>query len=592
MLTLLASLPILAILLLMVVAKWSAVLAGTAAALGAIVLAITAFEFGGEDDPFSQLEGIIGVLARAGWVALTVMLIIGPALGIHHLQQRTGATSALEAGLSRITPDPRVAALLIVWFFCLLIEGAAGFGTPVALAAPFLVAAGFKPVTAVVAAMLGHASAVPFAAVGTPTLAQLAIVDYDPLELSWATAPLMAAVGLVLAFMVARMVGTLMPTAGAPWKWMAVAYVAFFTPYLLIARFVGPELPSLVGSIAGAGVFVAVVRWALNRRASARPGPGSATGDLSATAPDTTAPDTDTPADPGSPAGSSDVTAPALPSPGATAASPVAGYSATVGEPSAGGAAASAARSPATEATGALSPARASAAVTAPPSMSFLAATAPYLVLVVLVLVTRLITPVKELTQSWTISWELYGTFSESIQPLYHPGALLAIAFVAGAVWQHAAWRDVGIAFQKATLQVVPVFAALAAMVTVAFTMSEAGMTEQLAVAAAATGALWPVLSPFVGALGTFMTGSATASNILFTEFQDQTALSAELDPLPLLGAQGAGAAIGNIICPHNVVAAAATVGLSGREGQVLTRALPVAAVCLVILGAITWVIV
>lgn len=524
MLTLLAALPIAAILVLMVAVRWSAAAAGATAAVGTMLLALTAFGFGGADFPFGPVEGVVGVLARAAWVALTVMLIIGPALGIHHLQQRTGATAALEAGLARITPDPRVAALLIVWFFCLLIEGAAGFGTPVALAAPFLVAAGFRPVTAVVGAMVGHASAVPFAAVGTPTLAQLAIVDHPVRELAWAVAPYMAVAGLVLAFVVARLVGDLRPTAGPPWGWMAVAYVAFFVPNLLIARFVGPELPSLVGSIVGAVGFVLAVRWVDRRRsrdvvaAGVRP-PGSGT-----------------------------------PDDGAADVEPLADRP--------------------------------------PPRMSFLAATAPYLVLVVLVLVTRLVTPVREAARSVVWGWELFGHFSESIQPLYHPGLLLAVAFVAGAVWQGAPVADMGLAFRRATGQVVPVFVALVAMVTVAFAMSESGMTTQLAVAAAGAGVLWPVLSPFVGALGTFMTGSATASNILFTEFQDQTALEAGLEPVPLLGAQGAGAAVGNIICPHNVVAAAATVGLGGREGEVLRKALPVAAVCLVLIGAMAWVLV
>lgn len=516
MLTLLATLPIAVILVLMVAARWSAAAAGATAAVGTLVLALTVFGYGGADDPFGPVEGVVGVLVRAAWVALTVMLIIGPALGIHHLQQRTGATSALEAGLARITPDPRVAALLIVWFFCLLIEGAAGFGTPVALAAPFLVAAGFRPVTAVVGAMVGHASAVPFAAVGTPTLAQLAIVDYPARELAWAVAPYMAVTGLVLAFVVARLVGTLLPTAGAPWGWMAVAYVAFFAPNLLIARFVGPELPSLVGAIVGAVVFVLAVRWVVRRRSPA----GAATGTS-----DDGAQADEVPDRPGS-------------------------------------------------------------------SMSFLAATAPYLVLVVLVLFTRLVVPVQDAARSVVWEWELFGHFSESIEPLYHPGLLLALSFVAGALWQRASVADMALAFRRATLQVVPVFVALLAMVTVAFTMSEAGMTTQLAVAAAGAGVLWPVLSPFVGALGTFMTGSATASNILFTEFQDQTALAAGLDPVPLLGAQGAGAAVGNIICPHNVVAAAATVGLGGREGQVLRQALPVAAVCLVLIGVMAWAVV
>lgn len=552
MLTALAALPVAAILILMVGAKWSASLAGATAAFGAIILALTAFEYG-QDDPFGPLEGVIGVLARAAWVAFTVMLIIGPALGVHHLQQRTGATAALEAGLARITPDPRVAALLIVWFFCLLIEGAAGFGTPVALAAPFLVAAGFKPVTAVVAAMVGHASAVPFAAVGTPTLAQLAIVDYAPRELSWAVAPYMAVVGLVLAFVVARLVGTLLPTAGPPWKWMAVAYAAFFVPNLLIARFVGPELPSLVGAIGGAVGFILIVRWAVSRRMR---------GDATGTGPRLT--DEEIAADEQVRESAEEVIER---SEERRAADARAGLTGPVH-------------------TGPVHTVRRE------PRMSVLSATAPYLVLVALVLLTRLVAPVREASQAWEVRWELFGHFSESIQPLYHPGLLLLVAFLAGAVWQRAAVRDVGLAFEKATYQVIPVFVALVAMVTVAFTMSESGMTTQLAVAAAGAGAAWPLLSPFVGALGTFMTGSATASNILFTEFQDQTALSADLDPVPLMGAQGAGAAIGNLICPHNVVAAAATVGLSGREGQVLTQALPIAAVCLAIIGAMAWVIV
>ncbi|WP_062467599.1 L-lactate permease [Demequina maris] len=511
--TLLAALPIIVVLVLMIGLKWSAIWAGATAAAVALLIALFSFDFGTATD-FGAGEGVTGVLASAAWTALTVMLIIGPALGVHHLQQRTGATAAIEAGLARITPDPRVAALLIAWFFTLLIEGAAGFGTPVALAAPFLVAAGFKPLTAVVAAMAGHASAVPFAAVGTPTLAQLAIVDVDPLDLSSAIAPFMLVVGAVLAFTVAKIVGTLVPTAGPPWKWMAVAYVAFFGPYLLLALFVGPELPSLLGSIVGAGIFIAVVRLVLARRARAQ----------------------------------------ALTAPEQAAEEEVL-HAADEAE--------------ATEAH----------------HMGMLAATAPYAVLVVLVMLTRLVPPIKEASQAWEVRWSLFDHFGDGIQPLYHPGPLLLVAFLAGAVWQRATRQEVAGAFVVATRQVLPVFVALLAMVTVAYTMSESGMTNQLAVAAAGTGAVWPLLSPFVGALGTFMTGSATSSNILFTDFQNSTAIEAGLEPVPLLGSQAAGAAVGNIICPHNVIAAAATVGLAGREGEVLKRALPPAAICLVLVG-------
>ncbi|PKQ26828.1 MAG: L-lactate permease [Actinobacteria bacterium HGW-Actinobacteria-4] len=515
-LTMVAALPIVVVLVLMVAVKWSAARAGIIAGLIALVAALTVYDFGGDGDPFTPVEGVAGVLARAAWVAFTVILIIGPALGIHHLQQRTGATLRLEAGLARITPDPRVAALLIVWFFTLFIEGAAGFGTPVALAAPFLVAAGFKPVAAVTAAIVGHTGAVTFGAVGTPTLAQAATSDYSPAELAWAAAPYQVVVGVVLAIVVARLLGTLIPTHGAPWAWMAIAYVLFFVPFTLIARFVGPELPGLGGALVGALAFVALVQLVQRRRLRAHE-PVVAREDLPASA--------------------------------------------------------------------ALEHAEEDLEARMPASMSMLRAGAPYLLLVALVLVTRLVPPLQDAARSVSVRWEVFGEFSGDIEPFYHPGLLLLIAFIGGGLIQAAGNDGLKHAFVKATRQLVPVSIALVAMVTVAFSMSYSGMTDQLALTAAGSGAAWPLFAPAIGALGTFITGSATASNILFTEFQDRTATEIGLEQLPLLGAQNSGAAIGSVICPHNVVAAAATVGLSGREGEVLKRTLPVALVAMLVAG-------
>jgi lactate permease len=116
---------------------------------------------------------------------------------------------------------------------------------------------------------------------------------------------------------------------------------------------------------------------------------------------------------------------------------------------------------------------------------------------------------------------------------------------------------------------------ALLAMLVLSRTMVHAGMTDGLAVAAATVaGPVWPAVAPFVGALGTFVTGSATASNILFTNLQQETALNLGIDVVGVVGAQGFGAAVGNIVCPHNIVAAAATVGLVRAEGEVLRRTL------------------
>jgi lactate permease len=81
-------------------------------------------------------------------------------------------------------------------------------------------------------------------------------------------------------------------------------------------------------------------------------------------------------------------------------------------------------------------------------------------------------------------------------------------------------------------------------------------------------------VAPAVGALGSFVTGSATASNVLFTSLQAQAAQALGLPVVLLVAAQGFGAAVGNIVCPHNIIAGAATVGLAGREAEILRRTL------------------
>lgn len=499
----LAATPVLLVLVLMVGRGWTAARSGVVTTGFTLVLAVVVFDFGGAEDPFGVPAGILGVLAEAGFIAATVVAIIGPALGIHHLQERTGATLRLRSALARLHPDPRVGALVIAWFFALFLEGAAGFGTPVALAAPFLVAAGFPPVAAVAAAMVGHAAGVSFGAVGTPVVAQVAMVESTALELARATATYHLALGWVLLAVLLVIIGRTQPDDGPPWGWGAVAGLLFFVPFGAIALLVGPELPTLGGALVGVVAFALVVAW--RRR-------GHALDEIAAQA---------------------------------------------------------AART----------------------EMHVARAGAPYLVLVGLVLVTRLVAPLRDALDQVELEWRTDAGFTGSVRPLLHPALLLSIAFAAGAVIQRTSLQTVRDAFWTATGRLGGVVVALVAMVTIARTMSRAGMTTELAIAAATTGAAWPIFAPAVGALGTFVTGSATASNVLFTELQESTARAAELPVDPLLGAQGFGAAVGNIICPHNIVAAAATVGLTGREGEVLRRTLPIAALYVALGGTLALVL-
>jgi lactate permease len=497
---LLAAAPILTVLGLMLGARWSAARAGSAGLALALFLGLALFDLGSA--PGGALGGATGALAEAAFTSLTILWIIVPALAIHRLQTATGAVDVLRGGLAAVSGDPRLTALLVAWFFALLIEGAAGFGTAAALAAPFLVALGLPAVSAVAAALLGHAVGVSFGAVGTPIVPQAAATGLPPLELAAATAIYGAALGWLLLAALTWLLARARDGAGwggSPgwrlWAWSALAGVLFLMPFFGLASWVGPELPTLGGSVLGGGVFVGALL------------------------------------------------------------------------------------------AGARSRGRDRAAGVRPPMA--LRAAAPYIALVGLVLVTRLLPPLRDALQALEWRWQLSdGAYGGAVQLLYHPGTMLFLALLLGAASQRAEPALVRSALADTLRRSAPVFVALLVMLGMARLLVHAGMIESLAAAAALTlGGAWPALAPAVGALGTFVTGSATASNALFTDLQAATAEAAGVGVTSVLGGQGFGAAVGNVIAPHNLIAAAAVVGLAGREAEILRRTLPVALLMLALAG-------
>lgn len=498
---LLALTPIVLILFLMIGRRWSAAAAGVAGLAAAVAVALLAFGYGRATLPeLGPTLAVGGALGEAVFVAATILWIIFPALCIYELQLHSGAFDLLRAALSRLSDNPRILALLVAWFFALFLEGAAGFGTPVALAAPFLVALGFAPLKALTLVLIGHAAGVSFGAVGTPVLPQVAATGTGAAELARATGLLHGLLGWILLLFVYRLAGK-RGAAGTTrtWPWAGAAAVLFLLPLLGIAYFVGPELPTLAGALLGGAAFVALLQW---RGSGASAGPGSL------------------------------------------------------------------------------------------PPAHLARAAAPYLVLLALILLTRLAPPVQDALRSLAWDWALPGGFSGSVQPLYHPGTMLFAGFLAGGCLQGRRLPHLRDAALRATRRLPLVVVALVAMLALSRVMVHAGMIASLAAAAAELfGRLWPWLAPAVGVLGTFVTGSATASNILLTDFQAATANRLGLPVLWLAAAQNFGAAVGNIICPHNIVAGAATVGMVGREGAVLRQTLPACAAYAAAGGAVVYLI-
>ena len=125
-------------------------------------------------------------------------------------------------------------------------------------------------------------------------------------------------------------------------------------------------------------------------------------------------------------------------------------------------------------------------------------------------------------------------------------------------------------------------------LVAMALTMEHAGMTQLLAEVLSQTGVFFPFLSPFIGALGAFMTGSNTNSNVVFGQLQQQTALVLTLSVSLILAAQTTGGAIGSLFAPAKVIVGCSTVG-GADEGQVLKIASLAGLTIILVIGILVW---
>jgi len=489
--------PIVLLFVLLVGARWSAAAAGMASALMAALIAMFAFGYGSGSE--GLLVAFAGPLLEAVFTALTILWIVFAALVIHEYQTRSGAIDLLGRWLAGTGQDPRIAALLVAWFFALFLEGAAGFGTPVALAAPILVGLGFPPVKALSLALIGHSIGVSFGAIGTPIVPLAEASALEPRALSGTIMALHTALGWMMAAWVYRLAGsgsTGPGHSGMSPLWIGSAWAFFCAPAVLIAWMIGPELPTLGGALLGGMAFVALVRWR----------------------------------------------------------APL--------EPDAGG----------------------------PTRHDLLVSTAPYAAILVLILLTRLVGPLQQSLRGVEIEWTLAGDFGGTMAPLYHPGTMLFAGLIIASTFRPGGLKQIAPALCGAAARLPTVTAALVAVLLLARLMVHAGMIDVLALAAAGTlGSAWAIAAPAAGALGTFVTGSATASNILLGSFQHSTAVAAGVSPLLITAAQGFGAAIGNMVAPHNIVAGAATVGLIGKEGEVLKLTFPAFALYIVAGGILVF---
>lgn len=527
-LALLAFSPILLAAILLVGLRWPAKHAMPLVYLVTACVGLLAWDMSFNRVLASTVQGLL--------ITLGLLWIIFGAILLLNTLKHSGGITAIRAGFATISPDRRIQAIIIAWLFGCFIEGASGFGTPAAIAAPLLVAIGFPAMAAVLLGMLVQSTPVSFGAVGTPIIVGVntgldtATIGAQLVEQgsSWAqflqlitseVAIIHAIVGtvmpLIMVLMLTRFFGT-----EKSWKagfevlpFAVFAGLAFTIPYALTGVFLGPEFPSLAGGLIGLAIVTSAARMGFLLPKT--------TWDFA-------------PADkwPSEWLGTIEMKLDQL---------------------------------------------------TAKP-MSALRAWLPYMLVGLLLVISRVFPEVSAALKAVMLNFpDLLGEtgISANFQPLYLPGGILVTVVIATFFFHGMKLRDLGSAVKESSgvllsagfvlLFTVPMVRILINSGVNAAELSSMPILMARWVADS-VGGIYPLLAPSIGALGAFIAGSNTVSNMMFSQFQFGVASSLGISSALIVAVQAIGAAAGNMVAIHNVVAASATVGLLGREGSILRK--------------------
>jgi lactate permease len=482
--------------------------------------------------PLTQLAA---ATVQGLFTTFDILFIIFAAILLLNTLKHSGAVAAIRSGFTTISPDRRVQAVIITWLFGSFIEGASGFGTPAAIVAPLLVALGFPAMAAVMLGMMVQSTPVTFGAVGTPIIvgarggldspevaAQLAAAGLEMTEyLRIITANVVVVHAIVGTIMPLFMIMMMTRFFGANRSWTEglsilpfalLGGVAFTVPYTLTGIFLGPEFPSMLGGLVGLAIMTTAARH----------------GFLVPKDHWDFAPREEWPK------------------------GWIGSFEAHVDA--------------------------------VDKQMATWRAWLPYVLVAVLLVLTRLPQlPFGGWLRTPAIRWsDIFGTqVSAASTPLYLPAAMLCLVAVL-TIWLHGMAKGrFRAAFGESTRTLIGagfvlVFTVPMVRIYINSDVNALGIASMpIAMAdwvSANVGAVWPFFAPVIGALGAFIAGSNTVSNLMFSLFQHGVATALSMSAAFIVALQAVGAAAGNMIAIHNVVAASATVGLLGQEGATLRR--------------------
>lgn len=527
----LAFFPILLAGILLVGLRWPAKRAMPFVLLVAVIIAYFAWGMPVNRIIASTLEGL-GVTASILWIIFGAILLL-------NTLKHSGALKVIRAGFTNISTDRRVQVIIIAWLFGSFIEGASGFGTPAAIAAPLLLGLGFPALGAVVIGMMIQSTPVSFGAVGTPIVigvttglktsaldAQLVAAGTNWEQfLQLITSEVAIIHGIVGTFIPLFMCMVLTRYFGKNKSWSEglsiapfaiFAGLAFTIPYVLTGVFLGPEFPSLIGALVGLVIVVTAAKakflipkdiWDFE---PAKNWPSTWMGNLDLHL-----------------SSSSDKNT----------------------------------------------------------NISLGRAWLPYLLVAFFLVISRIPSlGIDKALKFVTISFKdilSEAGINASFSPLYLPGGIMILVVLITYFLHNMKAKELSTAIGESTKTLLGAGFVLVFTIPMVRILINSGVNVNnyasmpIAMAqwvADTMGNIYPAFAASVGALGAFIAGSNTVSNMMLAQFQFSTAVNLGLTGSVFVALQAVGAAAGNMIAIHNVVAAAATVGMLGMEGVVLRK--------------------
>lgn len=498
--TLVASLPVVALLGLIAFARMRIHVAALLGLGVALAVAIGVYHMPVKAAAATTVYGAAYGLFPIGWIILNLIFL-------YQLTVKKGLFDVLRSSLGNLAPDPRVQVILIAFSFGAFFEGAAGFGTPVAVTAAILMQLGFKPLSACGLSLIANTAPVAFGALGTPILALEGVTGIELKKLSAMVGRQLPFFSLLVPFWVVWAMAGFRGMLGV-WPAALTAGLSFAIPQFLVSNFHGPWLVDIVASICSIIATVVLLKYWQPREIWKLEG-------------------------------------------GAAPQQAVQHEPAKIRQ-----------------------------------------AWIPWILLSVIVFAWG--AAKKPMEKVSALKFEVPGLHNVVVRtppvapiptaekPTKPEGAvfkldwlsatgtgILVSALIAGILMGFSV-REMVQTYGSTLIRVMPSLITIAAMLALGFVTKYSGTDATLGLALAKTGVLYPFFGTMLGWLGVALTGSDTASNVLFGSLQKISSEQLNINPTLMAAANSSGGVMGKMVDAQSIVVASTATNWYGHEGSIL----------------------